>query len=199
MQLSWGPADVLIHVVSQNLGGKLSISGSNVGCLLVVNLLRSGRRSCGPDPCPAAVALRRGKYPRHTDIWGESDNQAEDPQGQARRLPTRCAGNRNADQAAARRTSGLLYKDAEEPGRRSVFRLLPPIWGLYRGIDTRYKPQNEDHAVQVMLHWFISEQVEEEKLFRDILAELRTVDGQSDAFLLLDRDTGIRTGSDAGA
>ena len=80
-----------------------------------------------------------------------------------------------------------------------MFRLLPPIWGLDRGIDTRSKPQNEDHAVQVMLHWFISEQVEEERLFRDILAELRTVDGQSDAFLLLDRDTGNRTGSDAGA
>ena len=80
-----------------------------------------------------------------------------------------------------------------------MFRLLPPIWGLYRVSIPRYKPQNEDHAVQVMLHWFISEQVEEEKLFKDILAELRTVDGQSDAFLLLDRDTGIRTGSDAGA
>ena len=194
MQLSWGPADVLIHVGSQNLGGKLSISGSDVGCLLVVNLLRSGRRSCGPDPCPAAVALRRGKYPRHTDIWGESDNQAEDPQGQARRLPTRCAGNRNAGQAAARRTSGLLYK---EDG--ACFGYFHQFLGLYRGIDTRYKPQNEDHAVQVMLHWFISEQVEEEKLFKDILAELRTVDGQSDAFLLLDRDTGNRTGSDAGA
>lgn len=50
----------------------------------------------------------------------------------------------------------------------------------------------------VMLHWFITEQVEEEKLFRDILAELRKVDGQSDALLLLDRDMGNRTDTDAG-
>lgn len=62
----------------------------------------------------------------------------------------------------------------------------------------RIAVENEDHAAQVMLHWFITEQVEEEKLFRDILAELRKVDGQSDALLLLDRDMGNRTGTDAG-
>ena len=59
--------------------------------------------------------------------------------------------------------------------------------------------ENEDHAAQVMLHWFITEQVEEEKLFRDILAELRKVDGQSDALLLLDRDMGNRADTDDGA
>ena len=63
----------------------------------------------------------------------------------------------------------------------------------------RITMENEDHAAQVMLHWFITEQVEEEKLFRDILAELRKVDGQSDALLLLDRDMGNRTGTDTGA
>jgi len=43
----------------------------------------------------------------------------------------------------------------------------------------RIAVENEDHAAQVMLHWFITEQVEEEKLFRDILAELRKVADQN--------------------
>ncbi len=68
------------------------------------------------------------------------------------------------------------------------------INGIYR-----ITVENEDHAAQVMLHWFITEQVEEEKLFRDILAELRKVDGQSDALLLLDRDMGNRADTDDGA
>ena len=50
-----------------------------------------------------------------------------------------------------------------------------------------------DYAVQIMLQWFVNEQVEEEKTARDILAELEKVNGQSDALLLLDRDMGTRT------
>ena len=63
----------------------------------------------------------------------------------------------------------------------------------------RIAVENKDYAAQVMLHWFVTEQIEEEKLFRDILAELRKVDGQSDALLLLDRDMGSRTDTDTGA
>ena len=57
----------------------------------------------------------------------------------------------------------------------------------------RVAVENGDYAAQMMLHWFITEQVEEEKTFRDILAELHKVNGQSDALLLLDRSMGERT------
>ena len=63
----------------------------------------------------------------------------------------------------------------------------------------RIAVESGDYAAQVMLHWFVTEQVEEEKLFRDILAELRKVNGQSDALLLLDRDMGSRENTDPGA
>lgn len=56
----------------------------------------------------------------------------------------------------------------------------------------RIAVENGDYAAQVMLHWFVTEQVEEEKTFRDIQAELRKVNGQSDALLLLDHAMGER-------
>ena len=49
-----------------------------------------------------------------------------------------------------------------------------------------------DYATQVMLQWFINEQVEEEKTVRDVIASLRMVNGRSDALLLLDREMGSR-------
>ncbi len=53
--------------------------------------------------------------------------------------------------------------------------------------------QDGDFATQVMLQWFVNEQVEEEKTARDVIAALRMVQGHSDALLLLDRDMGART------
>ena len=49
-----------------------------------------------------------------------------------------------------------------------------------------------DYATQIMLQWFINEQVEEEKAVRDVIASLRMVNGRSDALLLLDREMGSR-------
>lgn len=49
-----------------------------------------------------------------------------------------------------------------------------------------------DYASQIMLQWFITEQVEEEKTARDVLAALDMVKGRSDALLLLDREMGSR-------
>ncbi len=49
-----------------------------------------------------------------------------------------------------------------------------------------------DYASQIMLQWFISEQVEEEKTARDVIAALDMVKGRSDALLLLDREMGAR-------
>ena len=54
-----------------------------------------------------------------------------------------------------------------------------------------------DVASQVMLQWFINEQVEEEKTARAVIAALDKVAGRSDALLLLDREMGARTPSAA--
>ena len=63
----------------------------------------------------------------------------------------------------------------------------------------RVAVENGDYAAQVMLHWFVNEQVEEEKTFRDLLAELHKVNGQSDALLLLDHSMADRAGADTEA
>ena len=49
-----------------------------------------------------------------------------------------------------------------------------------------------DFASQVMLQWFVNEQVEEEKTARDVIASLDKVAGRSDALLLLDREMAAR-------
>ena len=49
-----------------------------------------------------------------------------------------------------------------------------------------------DYASQIMLQWFVTEQVEEEKTARDVIAALDMVRGRSDALLLLDREMGAR-------
>lgn len=49
-----------------------------------------------------------------------------------------------------------------------------------------------DFASQVMLQWFVNEQVEEEKTARDVIAALDKVAGRSDALLLLDREMAAR-------
>lgn len=56
---------------------------------------------------------------------------------------------------------------------------------------------SNDYASQVMLQWFVSEQVEEEKTARDVLAALDMVKGRSDALLLLDREMGARPAASA--
>ena len=43
-----------------------------------------------------------------------------------------------------------------------------------------------------MLQWFVTEQIEEEKTARDVIAALEMVKGRSDALLLLDREMGAR-------
>ena len=59
--------------------------------------------------------------------------------------------------------------------------------------------ESADFASQVMLQWFVNEQVEEEKTARDVIASLDKVAGRSDALLLLDREMGARTLAPAAA
>lgn len=49
-----------------------------------------------------------------------------------------------------------------------------------------------DYATQAMLHWFISEQVEEEKSASQVIEQLKMTGGESSALLLLDRELGGR-------
>jgi ferritin len=47
--------------------------------------------------------------------------------------------------------------------------------------------REEDYATQIHLHWFITEQAEEEKAAIDVVEQLRLIGDQGDALLLLDQ------------
>jgi ferritin len=53
-----------------------------------------------------------------------------------------------------------------------------------------------DYPTQVMLHWFIEEQVEEEKSASEIVELLKLSGGEAPALLMLDRQLGARNHSD---
>lgn len=54
--------------------------------------------------------------------------------------------------------------------------------------------QENDYPTQVMLHWFINEQVEEEKNAQQIVDQLAMVGGSSQGLMMLDRALGARAG-----
>lgn len=62
-------------------------------------------------------------------------------------------------------------------------------------IDQLYRKAvaEQDHATQVFLQWFISEQVEEEKTASQILETLRMAGDNKVALLMVDRELGART------
>ena len=51
----------------------------------------------------------------------------------------------------------------------------------------------KDHATQITLHWYITEQVEEEDTVNDIVAKLKLIGGDANALLTIDKDLGTRT------
>ena len=53
--------------------------------------------------------------------------------------------------------------------------------------------EHRDYFAQVLLQWFISEQLEEEKTTGGILERLRMVEGSRAALLILDSELGART------
>lgn len=55
----------------------------------------------------------------------------------------------------------------------------------------------KDYAAQTMLHWFISEQVEEEKSAKAILEQARMIGPSSSAIYFLDRHLGKEAGEEA--
>ena len=52
--------------------------------------------------------------------------------------------------------------------------------------------KENDYPAQVMLHWFIEEQVEEEKNAEQIVAALRMIGDKPQALIMLDRELGRR-------
>lgn len=67
---------------------------------------------------------------------------------------------------------------------RKVSRLIHDIYGL--------AVEERDYATQVMLQWFITEQVEEESTFEQMVGKLRMLGGARDALFLMDRDAAGR-------
>jgi ferritin len=54
--------------------------------------------------------------------------------------------------------------------------------------------QEKDYPAQVMLQWFIAEQVEEEKNAADVIAQLKMIEAHDTAVLMLDHRLGKRKG-----
>jgi ferritin len=54
--------------------------------------------------------------------------------------------------------------------------------------------QEKDYPAQVMLQWFINEQVEEEKNAAQIVANLELIEERGTAVLMLDKQLGKRQG-----
>jgi ferritin len=54
--------------------------------------------------------------------------------------------------------------------------------------------KEKDYPAQVMLQWFISEQVEEEKNAAEIVADLKLIEERGTAVLMLDKQLGKRQG-----
>jgi ferritin len=56
--------------------------------------------------------------------------------------------------------------------------------------------EHKDYTAQVLLQWFISEQLEEEKLTGGILERLKMSEGSRAALLILDAELGSRQGGE---
>ncbi|MBE9504818.1 MAG: ferritin [Proteobacteria bacterium] len=51
----------------------------------------------------------------------------------------------------------------------------------------------KDHATQIFLQWFVSEQVEEEENDNDIIARLKLIGNDSNGLFMVDKELGSRT------
>lgn len=53
--------------------------------------------------------------------------------------------------------------------------------------------EEKNHATESFLHWFIDEQVEEENSMKDILVQLKRMEGHFQGLYMLDKELGART------
>jgi ferritin len=72
-------------------------------------------------------------------------------------------------------------------------RVTASIHGLYE-----LALKEKDYAAQVMLQWFITEQVEEEKNAAELVAKLKLIEERGTAVLMLDHRLSKRGGSEDG-
>ena len=52
--------------------------------------------------------------------------------------------------------------------------------------------EEKDHASQLFLGWYVTEQVEEEENDNDLIAQLKTIDGNPQGLMMLDRELALR-------
>ena len=52
--------------------------------------------------------------------------------------------------------------------------------------------KEKDHATQIFLAWYVTEQVEEEENFTDLVNALKLIKGEGQGVLMLDRELGAR-------
>ena len=52
--------------------------------------------------------------------------------------------------------------------------------------------KEKDHASQIFLSWYVTEQVEEEENFTDLVNALKLIKGEGQGLLMLDRELGAR-------
>jgi ferritin len=53
--------------------------------------------------------------------------------------------------------------------------------------------KKKDHATQIFLEWYVTEQVEEEENDNDIIAQLKLIGDNAHALLMLDRELAVRS------
>jgi len=52
--------------------------------------------------------------------------------------------------------------------------------------------ENRDHATEIFLQWFVTEQVEEESSADEIVKKLKMIDGSKNGLFMMDRELGTR-------
>jgi len=52
--------------------------------------------------------------------------------------------------------------------------------------------EEKDHATNIFLQWFVTEQIEEESNDNDIISQLKLIGDDGNGLLMLDKETGTR-------
>ena len=66
------------------------------------------------------------------------------------------------------------------------------VTSLINDLMTLAKEEN-DHAAQIMLQWFVTEQVEEVASAQQLASDLKVVEGDGRGLLMVDREMGRRS------
>ena len=90
---------------------------------------------------------------------------------------------------AAPKTEWALNLEVFREAAAHEAMITASINGLYETAQ-----QEKDYPAQVLLQWFINEQVEEEKNAAEIVADLELIEDRGTAVLMLDKQLGKRSG-----